>query len=77
MKIKECYVSQNGISCITNINTLIDLKFLEITSIKNNILFFITLRMSEFIITDFIKNKFYLYDSNYVETNLLPNIMFS
>ena len=33
--------------------------------------------MSEFIITDFIKNKFYLYDSNYVETNLLPNIMFS
>ena len=77
MKIKECYVSQNGISCITNFNTLIDLKFLEITSIKNNILFFITLRMSEFIITDFIKNKFYLYDSNYIEDNLLPKIMFS
>lgn len=79
MKIKECYVSQNGISCITNINSLIDLKLIKIpsNSIKNNILFFIVLRCSEFIIRDFIKNKCYLYDSNYIENNLLPNIMFS
>ena len=79
MKIKECYVSQNGISCITNINSLIDLKLMKTASnsIKHNILFFIVLRSSEFIMRDFIINKCYLYDSNYIENNLLPNIMFS
>ena len=83
MHIKECYVSHNGISCFTNINSLINVKDIEFKSKinsfinKNNIFFFITLRLSEFIIKDFIKNKFYLFDSNYVDTDLLPNIMFS
>ena len=82
MHIKECYVSHNGISCFTNINSLINVKDIEFKSKinsfinKNNIFFFITLRLSEFIIKDFIKNKFYLFDSNYVDTDLLPNIMF-
>ncbi len=75
MKIKECYVSQNGISCITNINSLIDLKLIKIpsNSIKNNIFFFIVLRCSEFIIRDFIKNKCYLLEQD----DILPSIMFS
>jgi len=77
MKIKECYVSHNGISCITSINSLIDLKFLNLDTIKKNVLVYIIIRSSELIITDFIKNKFYLFDTNYVDTNLLPNIMFS
>ena len=83
MHIKECYVSHNGISCFTNINSLINVKDIEFKSKINsfinkyNIFFFITLRLSEFIIKDFIKNKFYLFDSNYLHTDLLPNIMFS
>tara|TARA_Y100000816_G_scaffold75145_1_gene50800 strand:- start:2308 stop:2550 length:243 start_codon:yes stop_codon:yes gene_type:complete len=80
MKIKECYVSHNGISCITNINSLVSIKDIEFKSIKNNInnvFFFIVLRCTEFIITDFIKNKSYLCDSNYFDNNLLPNIIFS
>ena len=76
MKIKECYVSQNGISCITNINSLIDLKLLNIDTIKKNILFYIILRSSELILIDLIKNKNYLCNSN-IETYLLPSIMFS
>jgi hypothetical protein len=76
MKIKECYVSQNGITCITNINSLIDLKLLNIDTIKKNILFYIILRSSELILIDLIKNKNYLLNSN-IETYLLPSIMFS
>ena len=56
MKIKECYVSHNGISCITNINSLVSIKDIEFKSIKNNInnvFFFIVLRCTEFIITDY------------------------
>tara|TARA_B100001057_G_C22351008_1_gene757069 strand:- start:41 stop:310 length:270 start_codon:yes stop_codon:yes gene_type:complete len=89
MKIKECYVSYNGISCISNINSLNDFKDIEFKSIinnkntinnlvnKNNILLYLTLRVSEFIIKDFIENRFDLLDCNYVKTNLLPNIIFS
>ena len=89
MQIKECYVSHNGISCFTNINSLVNIKDIELKSIENNnniinnvvnknsLIFYISLRVSEFIIKDFIKNKFYLFDSNYIETNLLPAIMFS
>lgn len=82
MKIKECYVSHNGISCITNINSLINIKNINFSPIvnniinKNNLIFYITLRISELIIKDFIKNKFYLFDSNN-EENILPSIMFS
>ena len=76
MKIKECYVSQNGITCITSINSLIDLKLLNIDTIKKNILFYIILRSSELILIDLIKNKNYLLNSN-IETYLLPSIMFS
>tara|TARA_Y100000816_G_scaffold278533_1_gene249804 strand:- start:388 stop:672 length:285 start_codon:yes stop_codon:yes gene_type:complete len=94
MQIKECYVSHNGISCITNINSLVTIKDIEFKSIinnknsinninniiniinKNNLFFYIGLRIGEFIITDFIKNKSYLFDSNN-EENILPNIIFS
>ena len=61
MQIKECYISHNGISCFTNINTLVDIKDINLKSIinnnKNNFLFYITLRFSDFIINDFIKNR--------------------
>ncbi len=82
MQIKECYVSKNGISCFTNLNTLINIKDIKFTPninnlvSKNNLLFYIGLRVSEFIIKDFIKNKIYLFDSNN-EENILPYIMFS
>ena len=34
MQIKECYVSKNGISCFTNLNTLINVKDITFKSIK-------------------------------------------
>ena len=91
MQIKECYVSQNGITCFTNINTLVSIKDIDlnpkintlntlnnintINNIinKNNLLFYTGLRLSEFIIKDFIKNKYYLFEEDYI----LSNIMFS
>ena len=82
MQIKECYISHNGISCFTNINSLVNVKDIEFTPslnnlvIKNNFLFYIGLRCCEFIIKDFIKNKVYLFDSNN-EENILQSIMFS
>ena len=82
MKIKECYVSHNGISCFTNINSLVNVKDIDFTPninnliSKNNLLFYIGLRIGELILKDFIKNKFYLFDSNNNE-NLLPSIIFS
>ena len=83
MQIKECYVSKNGISCFTNLNTLINVKDITFKSIKNQknvnintFLFYLGLRWCEFIIKDFIKNKFYLVEYNN-EDNLLPSIMFS
>uniref|UniRef100_A0A6C0AZQ7 Uncharacterized protein n=1 Tax=viral metagenome TaxID=1070528 RepID=A0A6C0AZQ7_9ZZZZ len=80
MQIKECYVSHNGISCFTNINTLVDIKNINLKSIinnnKNNFLFYITLRVSEFVINDFIKNKIYLFDNKFKDT-IFESISFS
>jgi hypothetical protein len=82
MNIKECYVSQNGITCFTNINTLVSIKDIELNpkintlnSIinKNTFLFYIGLRCCEFIIKDFIKNRNYLFEEDYI----LSSIMFS
>ena len=80
MQIKECYVSSNGISCITNINTLHNFKFtnLEKTINKHPIIVYMLLRTSEFLIKDLIKNKFYLSNINTDnEYDVLPTIMFS
>ena len=63
MEFKECYVSKNGISCITNINTLHNFKKIikdKITEknilknignfvTKNNLIFYLSLRSCEYI----------------------------
>ena len=94
MNFKECYVSSNGISCITNINTLHNIKInnplktnqnINIKNFinKHNIIFFLALRLSEFIISDFISNRFYLFnitndENSNINTNyLINNIMFT
>ena len=78
MQIKECYVSHNGISCFTNINSLLDIKDINFKSVinKNNFLFYITLRVSEFIVKDFIKNKIYLFDKKF-QDSIFESIPFS
>jgi hypothetical protein len=82
MHIKECYISHNGITCFTNINTLVAIKEIDVDSKintlntifnKNSILFYIGLRCCEFLIKDFIKNKNYLIEQN----DILACIMFS
>tara|TARA_B100000900_G_C20584452_1_gene718921 strand:+ start:1935 stop:2183 length:249 start_codon:yes stop_codon:yes gene_type:complete len=82
MELKECYVSSNGISCITNINTLHNFKFnnININKIinKNNVLYFLTLRSTEVALRFLIKNKFFLTNINFEdEENILPAIIFS
>lgn len=86
MEFKECYVSKNGISCITNINTLHNFKKLKSAHFikkfsniikRNNILFYITLRSCEYLYNNFIKFKIYnliynLYSNNYIK-NLNEN----
>ena len=61
MNIKECYVSHNGITCFTNINTLHNIKEIYINNnfinIRNKLLFYFSLRLAEIIITDIITNK--------------------
>ena len=62
INIKECYVSKNGISCFTDINTLHNIKEINmnnrfVINIKNSLIFYISLRLTEFILVDFIKNK--------------------
>lgn len=82
MQIKECYVSHNGISCFTNINTLVNIKDINIAKPINNIinkntfLLYISLRVSEFIINDFIKNKIYLFDKKF-QDSIFESIPFS
>ena len=89
MQIKECYVSHNGISCVTNINSLINLKNIkEIPkSYKlfniNNLLFYMALRSSEIIIKNLLLNKYLLPEFlNNINKNLnnlddlLPSIVF-
>ena len=66
MKIKECYVSQNGISCFTNINTMHDIKNIKFDNItiKSNFIYYLGLRLFEFIINDFFSNKQFLFNNN-------------
>ena len=83
MKFKECYVSKNGISCITNINTLHNLKEITFNNIdkinlKNNILFYMMFRFTELCIKDFLNNKHYLNNiSNSDDNFLLSYIIFN
>lgn len=66
MKIKECYISHNGISCFTDINTLININNININKKidinKNNIFLYLIIRTCEFIIKDLMSNKSYLLD---------------
>lgn len=72
MKIKECYVSSNGISCITDINSLVNLKKNNLLNTlnklvnKNNIIFYLTMRCSEYLIIKILSNNnFYIkFDDN-------------
>tara|TARA_B100000963_G_scaffold34852_1_gene25899 strand:+ start:1626 stop:1862 length:237 start_codon:yes stop_codon:yes gene_type:complete len=68
MNIKECYVSHNGITCFTNINTLHNIKEIYINNnfinIRNKLLFYFSLRLAEVIITDIITNKDLLFIKN-------------
>ena len=83
MFFKECYVSKNGISCITNINTLHNLKEITFNNIdkinlKNNILFYMMFRFTELCIKDFLNNKHYLNNiSNSDDDFLLSYIIFN
>jgi hypothetical protein len=83
MFFKECYVSKNGISCITNINTLHNLKEITFNNIdkinlKNNILFYMMFRFTELCIKDFLNNKHYLNNiSNSDDDFLLSCIIFN
>ena len=82
MIIKECYISKNGISCFTNINSMHTVKNINIDSnfifnIKSNLFFYITLRLSEFIIKDFFINQKYLMNNNTDNNFLLQAISFS
>ena len=82
MIIKECYISKNGISCFTNINSMHTIKNINIDSnfifnIKSNLFFYITLRLSEFIIKDFFINQKYLMNNNTDSNFLLQAIAFS
>lgn len=62
MIIKECYVSHNGISCLTDVNSLINIKEINVNKLgintywKNNLLFYISMRIAEFVAKDFINN---------------------
>ena len=85
MHIKECYISHNGISCFTNINSLVNVKDIKFTYKTknivnifniNNFIFYFALRCSEFIIKDLIKNKIFFIDQNF-QDKLLPSIIFS
>ena len=82
MIIKECYISKNGISCFTNINSMHTVKNINIDSnfifnIKSNLFIYITLRLSEFIIKDFFINQKYLMNNNTDNNFLLQAISFS
>ena len=79
MKIKECYISKNGITCFTDINSLVTVsKQFENLITKNNLLFYISLRCIEFVVRDLIKNKYILNFKNgdYYD-QIMTAIMFS
>jgi uncharacterized protein YktA (UPF0223 family) len=78
MEFKECYVSKNGISCITNINTLHNFKKIVQDKIteknilkkfpnfmtKNNLIFYLSLRSCEYIYNILIKDNLINYFNN-------------
>ncbi len=65
MIFKEFYVSSNGISCITNINTLHNYKKINpIFDFKEKFICYLIFRSIEFIFTDFCKNFSSLNFSN-------------
>ena len=79
MKIKECYISKNGITCFTDINSLVTVsKQFENIITKNNLLFYISLRCIEFIVRDLIKNKYILnFNNSEYYDEVMRAIMFS
>ncbi len=88
MIIKECYVSKNGISCFTDINTMHNIKDINYMkninldnkiffSLKKNFLFYITMRLGEIIIKDFLINKHSLLNVTSKDNDLLTLISFS
>ena len=57
MIFKECYVSSNGISCITSINTLHNYKQTNgLFFLKEKFIYYLVFRCIELIFTDFYKN---------------------
>ena len=88
MKIKECYISKNGITCLTDINSLfsvLDLKKIDVNKkidkifSKNNFLLYLFLRSMEFVMRDFFQNKFYLLNINNFNCshNIITSIIYS
>jgi len=74
MILKECFITSNGISCITTSNSLHNLEY---SLIKKNIIFYISLRLTESIIIDFFKNIYDLNQLNNNNNSLLNDIIFS
>ena len=84
MKIKECYISQNGISCITNINSLVNMDNINKNlnynfkkNLKNNIIFFISLRSIEIFIKYITVNYKDLVNNNILDEKVLQQFIFS
>jgi len=83
MEFKECYVSKNGISCITNINTLHNFKKIVRDKIseknignfltKNNLIFYLSLRSCEYIYNMVIKDNLINYLNNCYKDSHLKN----
>tara|TARA_B110000014_G_C19882471_1_gene456731 strand:- start:435 stop:686 length:252 start_codon:yes stop_codon:yes gene_type:complete len=82
INIKECYISKNDISCFIDINTLHNIKEINMNNrflinAKNRVLFYISLRLTEFILVDFIKNKDILFKNIDNDDFLLTSIIFN
>ena len=73
MLVRECYISNHGISCLKN-NNIINTNYL--VNIKNNIIFYLSLRITEFLITDYI-NNINIIDEEIKSGELLEAISFS
>ncbi len=73
MLIGECYISNHGISCLTN-NNVINTNYL--INIKNNLIFYLSIRITEFLITDYI-NNINMLDEGVKNGELLAAISFS
>ena len=70
---------KNGITCFTDINSLVTVsKQFENLITKNNLLFYISLRCIEFIVRDLIKNKYILnFNNSEYYDEVMRAIMFS